>query len=81
MPRLIKDRKARELAPPSKAAGTWRYVLAKEKTDGSFVHISFPKIYIYIFVRISFPYMYIFFVLYIFRFLRLRGDEFTRCSD
>ena len=42
MPRLIKDRKARGLAPPSKAAGTWRYVPAKEETDWSFVHISFP---------------------------------------
>ena len=42
MPRLIKDRKARGLAPPSKATGTWRYVPAKEETDWSFVHISIP---------------------------------------
>ena len=42
MPRLVKDRKARGLAPPSKAAGTWRYVPAKEETGWSFVHISFP---------------------------------------
>jgi hypothetical protein len=42
MPRLVKDRKARGLAPPSKAGGTWRCVLAKGETDWSFVHISFP---------------------------------------
>ena len=42
MPRLIKDRKARELAPPSKAGCTWRWVPAEEETDWGFVHISFP---------------------------------------
>ena len=42
MPRLIKDRKARERATCSKAGGTWRWVPAEEETDWSIVHISFP---------------------------------------
>ena len=42
MPRLVKDRKARGLAPPSKAGGTWRCVLAEGETDWSLVYISFP---------------------------------------
>ena len=42
MPRLVKDRNARGLAPPSKAGSTWRFVLAKGETDWSFVYISFP---------------------------------------
>ena len=42
MPPLIKDRKARGLAPPSKAGGTWRWVPAEKEKDWSFVHISFP---------------------------------------
>ena len=33
MPRLIKDRRARGLAPPSKAGGTWRWISAEEETD------------------------------------------------
>ena len=56
MPRLIKDRKARELALPSKAAGTWRYVPAKEETDWSFVHISFPEIILFL-ICIYFSYL------------------------
>ena len=36
MPQLVKDRNARGLAPPSKAGGTWRCVLAKGETDWSF---------------------------------------------
>ena len=43
MPRLIKDRKARGLVPPSKAGGTWRWIPAEGETDWSFVHISFPE--------------------------------------
>ena len=35
MPRLIKERKVRGLAPPSKADGTWSWVPAKEETDWS----------------------------------------------
>ena len=42
MPRLIKERRARGLAPPRKAGCTWRWAPAKEETDWSFVHISFP---------------------------------------
>ena len=42
MPRLVKDRKARGLAPPSKASGTWKWIPAEEEKDWSFVHISFP---------------------------------------
>ena len=42
MPRLIKDRKARGLAHPSKAAGAWGCVPAGGETDWGFVHISFP---------------------------------------
>ena len=39
MPRLIKERKAQGVAPPSKAGGTWRWVTVKDETDWSFVHI------------------------------------------
>ena len=42
MPRLVKDINARGLAPPSKAGGTWRRVLAEGETDWSVVNISFP---------------------------------------
>ena len=41
MPRLIKDRKARGLAPPSKAGGTLRWVPAEEDTGWSFVQYTF----------------------------------------
>ena len=37
MPQLVKARKARVIAPPSKAGGTWIWEIAKEETDWSFV--------------------------------------------
>ena len=49
MPRLVKDRNARGLAPPSKAGVTWRCVLAKGETDWSFVYISFPQYFVHIY--------------------------------
>ena len=51
MSRLIKERKAPGLVPPSKASGTWRWVPAKEETDWSFVHISFPQISIFLYYK------------------------------
>ena len=51
MPRLIKDRKARGLAPPSKADGTLRWVPAEEDTGWSFVQyiFRFLRCFVYIF--------------------------------
>ena len=42
IPRLIKNWRTQVPAFLSKAAGTWRYVPAKEESYWSFVYISFP---------------------------------------
>ena len=58
MPRLVKDREARELAPPSKAGGTWRCVLAKGETV--------RRLYIFRFLRYIYFAEYIIFLICIF---------------